>query len=686
MQKLAIEADKEEDHYDTFTTIKSLKFPGVEIDRTIGNLPAVIDGVLTATSYARKEEIQAWEVEIVPCDHIKSVQQDENKEKPDIGSLDQCASCDLKENLWLCLTCANVGCGRAQFGGVGGNSHGLDHFENTGHVSSVKLGSITPEGNADVFCYACSEEVQDPQLVTHLQYWGINIADRVQTEKSVTEMNIEQNLKWDFSMTTEDGKELTPLFGPGITGMRNLGNSCYMASVLQCLFSLPKVQERYYSGEFKPTTTDPANDLEVQMRKLADGLLSGRYSIPADDTEGDQQHQKGIAPGMFKALIGRGHAEFSTMRQQDAFEFLCHLLDKLSYSSRQQGKFDVLSEFQFDTEQRIQCDKCKQVKYKTEHQENISVPVPARKINDTEYDSIKLKECLDQFTANDPIDFKCLCGNTTASSKTMFKSFPNILALNARRFQIVNWVPTKLDIPVEVSNEPFDLDCYLSSGKQDDEKEMVEPEEEDDTFVPNQTALEQLEQMGMPKVRAEKALHATGNSDVETAMNWLLENMEDPDIDVPIKLRKKEGEKEKRSSSSNEPDAESVAMLVSMGIPEKRAKAALLANNGNPEMAITWVFDNPEEAEAAENAPEPPAPVADGPRGDSSLPARYQLKGIICHKGASIHAGHYVAFVRKQTEDGEKWVLFNDEKCVEGAEAEEMKKFAYVYLFERVRA
>lgn len=32
----------------------------------------------------------------------------------------------------------------------------------------------------------------------------------------------------------------------------------------------------------------------------------------------------------------------------------------------------------------------------------------------------------------------------------------------------------------------------------------------------------------------------------------------------------------------------------------------------------------------------------------------------------------------------ETWVLFNDEKVVEGADIEEMKKFAYVYFFERV--
>jgi ubiquitin carboxyl-terminal hydrolase 5/13 len=35
---------------------------------------------------------------------------------------------------------------------------------------------------------------------------------------------LERNLTFDFSMTTEDGKSLDPLFGPGYTGLKNLGN------------------------------------------------------------------------------------------------------------------------------------------------------------------------------------------------------------------------------------------------------------------------------------------------------------------------------------------------------------------------------------------------------------------------------------------------------------------------------
>ena len=47
---------------------------------------------------------------------------------------------------------------------------------------------------------------------------------------------------------------------------------------------------------------------------------------------------------------------------------------------------------------------------------------------------------------------------------------------------------------------------------------------------------------------------------------------------------------------------------------------------------------------------------------------------------------HYVAFIRKEVpQDGEAWVLFNDEKVVKAeGDVDEMKKFAYVYFFGRV--
>ena len=62
-------------------------------------------------------------------------------------------------------------------------------------------------------------------------------------------MEIELNQRQgEWNTILESGTKLKPLYGPGYTGMTNLGNSCYLNSVVQVLFSIPEFQDRYVTG------------------------------------------------------------------------------------------------------------------------------------------------------------------------------------------------------------------------------------------------------------------------------------------------------------------------------------------------------------------------------------------------------------------------------------------------------
>lgn len=82
----------------------------------------------------------------------------------------------------------------------------------------------------------------------------------------------------------------------------------------------------------------------------------------------------GICPSMFKTLVGRGHAEFSTKKQQDAQEFFLHILTLLERHNKDQRNPGEC--FKFQVEERFQCGTSKKVKYLTRSEVCLSLQIP----------------------------------------------------------------------------------------------------------------------------------------------------------------------------------------------------------------------------------------------------------------------------------------------------------------------
>ena len=334
------------------------------------------------------------------------------------------------------------------------------------------------------------------------------------------------------------------------------------------------------------------------------------------------------------------------MIQQDAFEFLLHLLKLVTRSQHPTLLQDPVKSFRFVMEQRLQCMSCKKVRYRTDEQDNISVPVSVRRTpkgaedsadKKDEFEPVTFKECLDIFTSSEIVELTCpSCSSKGGFTKrSLFKTFPQTLAVNARRFELVNWVPTKLDVPVVVGDEAFKLDAYASNGLQETEELLPEdvdsPQVSTNSFTPNEATLAQLEAMGFPRSRCEKALHATGNNDSEAAMNWLFAHMEDPDIDEPLVL-------EIPCAGGG------IEMLGAMGISPPQARKALKETGGDVNRALDWVFSHPDDQgdfgdeDVATPATKPAGTMAEM-AGTSELSTTFRLSSIVCHKGGSIHAG-----------------------------------------------
>ncbi|XP_027342647.1 ubiquitin carboxyl-terminal hydrolase 14-like isoform X2 [Abrus precatorius] len=685
----------------------SLPFPSVELPEKV-RLAA--DAILLAVGAERKEQVAAWTADKKRVSaYAMSLQQIDNGVViPPSGW--KCAECDKKENLWLNLTDGLILCGRRNWDGSGGNNHAVEHYKKTGYPLAVKLGTITADLEAaDVFSYPEDDSVLDPLLAQHLAFFGIDFSSLQKTEMTTAERELDHNTNFEWNRIQESGQAVEPIFGPGYTGLVNLGNSCYLAATMQVVFSTQSFCSRYYINQnlkkaFETAPADPTVDLNMQLTKLAHGLLSGKYSIPPSESDDyanvatTSTEQEGIPPRMFKAVIAASHPEFSSMRQQDALEFFLHFLDQVERANTGKTELDPARSFKFGIEDRILCSSGK-VAYNKRLDYILSLNIPLHEATNKEelelFNKLKaeklsegkevsgneivrprvpLEACLANFSSPEEIhDFysTALKAKTIAMKTAGLTSFPDYLVLHMRKFVMEEgWVPKKLDVYIDVP-DIIDINHMRSKGHHPGEELLpdgVPGEEDSDEPLANEDIVSQLVSMGFNHIHCQKAAINTSNAGVEEAMNWLLSHMDDPDIDIPIS----------KGQGCDSVDQSKVDTLISFGFQDDVARKALKASGGDIEKATEWIFSNPDASISSMDAT---ASNSESVPNDANLPdggGRYRLKGFVSHIGTSTLCGHYVAHVLK---DG-RWVIFNDNKV--GASIDPPKDMGYLYFFERL--
>lgn len=416
-----------------------------------------------------------------------------------------CNVCRSNKSPWICLTCLVVHCGRYV------NGHAKKHFEESQVVGVTQKKTEKQEkekshhsvcmdcSSYTLFCYRCDDFVVNDTKLAQVQKFreqlqGLEnsalIADRQRKRK------LQESADQDSKLVKDnEGAAL------GATGLRNLGNTCFMNAILQSLSNIEQ-----FSCYFKELPAVALRSGKTAGRRMYHTRSQGDTSVSLVEEFRKtlcslwQGSQTAFSPDSLFYAIWKIMPSFRGYQQQDAHEFMRYLLDHLHRELQQsrngashqvspqdgvrlptaEGKYSirngtasvVTSIFGGILQNEVNCLICGTESRKLDPFLDLSLDIPSqfrqKRSKDQEPGpTCTLRDCLRSFTDLEELDetelYYChKCKKRQKSTKKFWiQKLPKVLCLHLKRFHWTAFLRNKVDTYVEFPLKGLDMRGYL---------------------------------------------------------------------------------------------------------------------------------------------------------------------------------------------------------------------------------